>query len=117
MSDSPGYSPELQGTGDGSHSSSSPFRPGAGAGVSSGSRITWGSNIPLLCEYICIRAAVQATGMSLPLGSGAVFETGWKTVTSSSFLESLLLLLFQGKTIIAFLKVEWWFPLLLPHIS
>lgn len=106
-----------QGTGDGSHSSSSPFRPGAGAGVSSGSRITWGSNSPLLFECVCIGAAVQPAGMSSPLGSGAVFETGWKIVTSLRFLELLLLLLFQGKTITAFLNVGWLFPLLLPDIS
>lgn len=97
MSDSPGCSPGPQGTGDGSHGSSSPFRPGAGAGVSSGSRITWGSNIPPLCECVCIGAAVQPTGMSVPLGSGVVFAIGWKIVTSSRFLASFLLLLFQGK--------------------
>lgn len=40
------FSPGPQGTRDGSHSNYSPFRPGAGDGVSSGSRTTWGCNIP-----------------------------------------------------------------------
>ena len=62
-------------------------------------------------------AAVQPTGTSLSLGSGAVFQVGWKIITSSSCLESFLLLLFQGKAITAFLRGEWLLPLLLPDIS
>ena len=72
---------------------------------------------PLLCDWVCTMAAVQPTGTSSFLGSGAVFQVGWKIITSSSCLESFLLLLFQGKAITAFLRGEWLLPLLLPDIS
>ena len=55
-------------------------------------------------------AAVQPTGTSSSLGSGAVFQVGWKIITSSSCLESFLLLPFQGKAITAFLRGEWLLP-------
>ena len=65
---------------------------------------------PLLCDWVCTMAAVQPTGTSSSLGSGAVFQVGWKIITSSSCLESFLLLPFQGKAITAFLRGEWLLP-------
>lgn len=53
-----------QETGDGSYSSSSPFRPRARIGVSNGPRRTWVSNIPSILS-VCTTIAVQLTGLSL----------------------------------------------------